>query len=66
MHDIELQPPGVEAIQAMSAIRGERRAAITADRVGQRVPPQQQPQLTVDIVGFHVGRDLAAQHERLG
>lgn len=56
MHDAELQPPGVEAIQPVNPMRSEGRAMVTADRVRKSVAAKQLPQLSVHALCFHVGK----------
>lgn len=61
MHDPELQPPRIEAIQSVNAVRREGRAVVAANGVRQPVGPKQPPQFSVHALRLHVGRTLAAQ-----
>ena len=61
MDDAQLQPPRVEAIQSVNAVRGEGRPVVTADRVRSSVRAEESPHLAVHALCFHIRKALAAQ-----
>lgn len=62
VHDAELSPPRVQAIQSVHAVRCEWGTVLTANRIRSSMMSKQSPQLAVHALRLHIGKALAAEY----